>query len=49
MTAVQVSEEVLDKKGKLRVDYADVLSYAHGEYHKLGSRIGVFGFSVRKR
>lgn len=49
VTAVQVSEEVLDKKGKLRVDYADVLSYAHGEYHKLGSRIGVFGFSVRKR
>lgn len=45
---VQVSETVLDKKGKLRVDLADLMGYAHGEYHELGRKLGTFGFSVKK-
>lgn len=49
IVGVQVSDSILDKKGKLRVDAADFLGYAHGEYHELGKKVGTFGFSVKKR
>lgn len=49
VAGVQVSEEVLDKKGKLRVEVADILGFAHGEYRGLGRKVGTFGFSVKKR
>lgn len=49
IVAVQIADTLLDKKGKLRLDDADLLCYAHSEYHLLGKKIGMFGFSVRKR
>ncbi|MGI5924137.1 MAG: flavin reductase family protein [Lentisphaeria bacterium] len=45
---VQVSEDILDKKGKLRIDKADLLAYANREYYVLGKRLGAFGYSIRK-
>ena len=48
IVSVQVSDNAIDKKGRFRVELAEVLGYAHGEYHELGHRIGMFGFSVRK-
>jgi len=45
---VQVSEDFLNKKGKLRIDKADLLAYAHGEYYVLGKRLGFFGYSIKK-
>jgi flavin reductase (DIM6/NTAB) family NADH-FMN oxidoreductase RutF len=49
VVAVQVSAELLDKKGALRLDKCGLLAFAHGLYFVLGRRIGRFGFSVRKR
>lgn len=48
IVAVHVRETLIDRKGKLRLDKADLLAYAHGEYYILGKRLGAFGFSVRK-
>ena len=48
ITAVQVSKDLLDARGKLRLDKAELLAFAHGEYYALGRRLGYFGFSVRK-
>lgn len=47
--SVSVDSELIDKNGKLRVDKADPIAYAHGEYFALGKKIGNFGFSVRKK
>lgn len=47
--AVHVSEELLDKRGKLRLEHADILALAHGEYYVLGRKVGSFGYSVRKK
>lgn len=49
IVAVHISEDLLDKKGKLRLDHADLLAYAHGEYYVLGRRLGFFGYSVKKK
>ncbi|MCE5263129.1 MAG: flavin reductase family protein [Deltaproteobacteria bacterium] len=49
VVAVQVSAELVDKKGALRLDKCGLLAFAHGLYFVLGRRIGRFGFSVRKR
>lgn len=48
IVSVQVSEDLLDKKSKLRIDKAQLLAYAHGEYYVLGKRLGFFGFSIKK-
>ena len=49
VVAVQVSSDLLDGKGRLSLEKCGLLAFAHGEYFVLGSRIGKFGFSVRKR
>jgi flavin reductase (DIM6/NTAB) family NADH-FMN oxidoreductase RutF len=48
VAAVQVSAALVDPKGKLRLDKAGLLAFAHGEYFALGPSLGRFGFSVRK-
>lgn len=48
IVAVQINEELLDQKGKLRLDKADLLCYAHGEYFILGRKVGFFGYSIKK-
>jgi hypothetical protein len=35
--------------GKLELDKADLMAYAHGTYYSLGQQLGSFGFSVRKK
>ena len=46
--AVIVDEELIDEKGKLRLDKAHLVCYSHGDYIALGKKIGSFGYSVRK-
>lgn len=46
--AVQVSAELVDARGRLRLEKGGLLAFAHGEYFAVGRRIGRFGFSVRK-
>lgn len=45
---VQISEEYMDEKGSFHLNDADLLAYSHGEYYKLGKKLGTFGCSVRK-
>ena len=48
IAAVNISDKLLDRRGKLNIEHADLLAYAHSEYRTLGRRVGAFGFSVRK-
>lgn len=49
IVAVNVNEELFDKDGKMRLDKANLIAYAHGEYFELGKKIGSFGFSTNKK
>ena len=49
IVAVYTDEKLLDDKGKLHMERADLCAYAHGEYFALGRRIGGFGFSAKKK
>lgn len=48
IVAVNIDESLIDKSGKLRLDLASLLAFAHGEYFALGKKLGSFGFSVKK-
>ena len=45
---VSVNEELLDEKGRICLDKAGLMAYAHGEYYALGEKLGKFGFSAAK-
>lgn len=42
-------ETLLDENGKIHMERANLLAYAHGEYYTLGKRVGTFGFSAAKK
>lgn len=46
--AVNVEKNLLED-GKLCINRAHLCAFAHGEYYKLGERIGKFGFSVKNK
>lgn len=46
---VSCDESLLDEKGKICLDRAHLISYAHGEYFALGKKLGSFGFSATKK
>ena len=46
--AVNVEKALLEGD-KLCINRAHLCAFAHGEYYKLGERIGTFGFSVKKK
>ena len=48
IVSVSCDESVIDEKGKIRFDQADLMAYAHGEYFALGEKLGCFGFSTKK-
>lgn len=49
IVAVDVDEALLDSGGKLHLERAGLVAYAHGDYFALGKRLGNFGFSVAKK
>ena len=49
ITAVHADSDLLDERGKLCLDRADLIAYSHGEYVTLGERLGTFGYTVRKK
>ncbi len=49
IVGVEIEERFVDSKGKLNLQQAGLLAYAHGEYFALGRKCGEFGFSVRKK
>lgn len=44
-----VDESIIDSSGKLRLDKAGLMAFAHGEYFELGKKIGYFGYSAKKK
>ena len=49
IVGVNVSPELIDESGRLRLDRAGLIAYCHGEYYALGEKLGSFGYSVRKK
>ena len=46
---VTVDDRLMDAAGKIHIERADLIAYAHGEYFSLGRRLGNFGFSAVKK
>lgn len=47
---VKVDENLIDEKGKIHFNKANLLAYSHGEYFGLNSKaLGSFGYSIKKR
>ena len=47
---VKVNENLLDEKGKVHFEKANLIAYSHGEYFGLDSKpLGSFGYSIRKK
>jgi flavin reductase (DIM6/NTAB) family NADH-FMN oxidoreductase RutF len=49
IVAIDVDETLVDGNGKLHLERAKLVAYAHGDYFELGKRIGTFGYSVAKK
>lgn len=47
--AITLHAALLDQKGTLHLERANLLAYAHGHYYALGKMLGAFGFSAVKR
>ena len=48
IVSVSCREELFDGQGKIHLERAGLLAYAHGEYYALGEKVGRFGFSTDK-
>lgn len=49
IVAVHADDSLLDEKGKLRLDKANLIAYSHGEYFGLSRKpLGFFGYSIMK-
>ncbi len=49
IVAIDVDETLVSEDGKLHLDRAGLVAYAHGEYFELGKKLGKFGYSVAKK
>ena len=49
IVGVSCDDTIFDKEGRLCFEKADLLAYAHGEYFRLGEKLGSFGFSAAKK
>lgn len=49
IVAVDIDDSLLDSSGRLSIEKAGLIAYAHGDYFALGRRLGDFGFSVRRK
>lgn len=47
--AVNVDDSLLDETGRLALEKSDLVAFCHGEYRKIGAKLGKFGFSVEKK
>lgn len=45
-----IDEDIIDEKGKIHFEEANLITYCHGEYYPMSKKaIGSFGFSVAKK
>lgn len=47
--SVDVDKKYMDENGKFDMQKCNLVSYSHGEYYKLGEKLGKFGYSVKKK
>lgn len=48
VVSLSVDERILDEKGSLHLEKADLIAYSHGEYYALGRKLGKFSYSTHK-
>ena len=46
---VTVDDIYMDETGKFNLNSSGLIAYSHGEYFKLGEKVGSFGYSVRRK
>lgn len=49
IVAVDVDDALIGEDGKLHLERASLVAYAHGGYFELGRQVGSFGYSVAKK
>lgn len=50
VVSISVDESIIDEKGKIRLEKANLIAYSHGEYFALQSKpLGKFGYSIQKK
>ncbi len=49
IVGVSVDDSLLNSVGKLSLERASLLAYAHGDYYALGKRLASFGFSAERK
>ncbi len=49
VVAVHVDEAYMDERGSFHLENARPIVYSHGEYYRLGKKLGKFGYSVQKK
>ncbi|MBD5112292.1 MAG: flavin reductase family protein [Ruminococcaceae bacterium] len=49
IVAVNIDKSLLDERGRLKIEQAGLLAYAHGTYFALGKKVGSFGFSCKQK
>lgn len=49
IVAVNVDESLISSSGKLQLNRAGLIAFAHGAYYELGKQLGTFGYSVAKK
>ena len=49
VVSVTVEDALMDKTGRFHLNHSGLLAYSHGSYFELGSQVGAFGYSVRKK
>lgn len=49
IVAVNADEALIAQSGKLQLNHADLIAFAHGAYYELGRQLGTFGYSVAKK
>lgn len=47
--SVNIAKDLIDERGRLRIEQAGLLAYAHGTYFALGKKISTFGYSVKPK
>lgn len=49
VVSVQVDDAYIDENGKFHLNDTGLMAYSHGTYRELGTEIGTFGYSVKKK
>lgn len=47
--SVNIDKSLIDERGRLKIEQAGLMAYAHGTYFALGKKIGSFGYSVKPK